>query len=463
MPLIGQNGRVLENESVSGWNLTGNSGTNPFSNFIGTTDDVNLVLRRNSVSVLEFRPNNVIVAGSGTHSTPFSGHSNFFGNNAGWSATSATNSNFFGNGAGVGATNANNSNFFGASAGSGAENAPNSNFLGANAGSGATSAEFSNFLGANAGYQATNVIRSNFLGANAGYQATEAIYSNFLGYSSGYQATNASNSNFFGGLAGWNATNADSSNFFGNNAGYEATDAEFSNFIGSNAGYQAANASYSNFIGFGAGGSFTGNSVGSNNIIIGTKISLPNGTVNSINIGGVLFGTGTHSDTAGSPSILPSTSGKIGIGVVNPDSTLHIVGDFKYQHPTAGAEKVLTSDANGGATWQTPTHIEALSTKIADYAVVASDFVVTGNTTLIEMNMAGANNVTLNDATLSSVPVGAKIDIVQYGAGQTTIAVSGAAVLRSAGGANKIAAQYGFATVVKRSATEFYLTGDIVA
>jgi hypothetical protein len=57
--------------------------------------------------------------------------------------------------------------------------------------------------------------------------------------------------------------------------------------------------------------------------------------------------------------------------------------------------------------------------------------------------------------------VGGKINIIQYGAGQTRVITTGAAVLLSSGGADKITNQYGAATIIKRSSTEFYLFGEI--
>jgi hypothetical protein len=164
------------------------------------------------------------------------------------------------------------------------------------------------------------------LGASAGDNAEDASYSNFFGWNSGQNATDAEHSNFFGVNSGQNATDASYSNFFGSNAGSGATSATNSNFIGQKAGWNAGVASYSNIFGFHAGYTYTGNDIGSNNIIIGTNISLPNATANAINIGGVLFGTGTYIDTDAShnPSITAQTAGKIGIARIPTTYTLEV-------------------------------------------------------------------------------------------------------------------------------------------
>jgi hypothetical protein len=170
------------------------------------------------------------------------------------------------------------------------------------------------------------------MGYFAGYLSTGAFRSNFIGYEAGREATSAVVSNFMGQSAGLGATNAYNSNFIGFQAGNYATNASYSNFLGQNAGNYATGASYSNIFGFNAGNALSqANTIGSNNIIIGTNLSLSARTANAINIGGILFGTGTYSVTTGSPIISATTGGRIGIGVVNPLATLHVSGDALIQ------------------------------------------------------------------------------------------------------------------------------------
>jgi hypothetical protein len=47
------------------------------------------------------------------------------------------------------------------------------------------------------------------------------------------------------------------------------------------------------------------------------------------------------------------SSGNVGIGTTTPDADLHVDGSIKIVDGSQGANKVLTSDANGAATWQT--------------------------------------------------------------------------------------------------------------
>ena len=100
-------------------------------------------------------------------------------------------------------------------------------------------------------------------------------------------------------------------------------------FIGYQSGFNNTSGYYNIFIGYQAGFAFSGNNIGSNNIIIGTNISLPDATANAINLGGVIFATDTYSNTSGDPSIVPA-NGKVGINIVAPAYTLDVSGSINF-------------------------------------------------------------------------------------------------------------------------------------
>lgn len=219
--------------------------------------------------------------------------------------------------------------FLGYQAGYNAANAYHTNYLGYQAGYQATNAYNSNFIGIYAGQNSTNANESNFIGDSAGNYAINASRSNFIGNAAGTYATNASQSNFIGWQAGDAAANAAGSTFIGQSAGYLAVSASSSTFIGNFAGYYAASASYSTIIGWNAGMTQTYASVGSNNIIIGTAISLPAGYSNGINIGGLIFGSGSNGPAgfSGTPST-SAANGFVGINQPNPAYSLDVSGSI---------------------------------------------------------------------------------------------------------------------------------------
>ena len=179
------------------------------------------------------------------------------------------------------------------------------------------------------------------LGQYAAYQAYSANNSNFLGSQAGISATNAIYSNFLGASAGAYATTAQYSNFLGLNAGYSAISANNSNFLGNSAGYGASTASYSNLFGFNVGSnSLIG--IGSNNIIIGTNITVSSSFANGINIGGLIFGSGSYSNTVGN-AFSGSVNGKIGINQPNPQYNLDISGSGNFSNGQTVSGSVFIS------------------------------------------------------------------------------------------------------------------------
>jgi hypothetical protein len=105
---------------------------------------------------------------------------------------------------------------------------------------------------------------------------------------------------------------------------------------------------------------------------------------------------------------------------------------------------------------RTLTFNRTYNRQTGNYTLVDSD-----RSRIVEMNVASANTVTIPQRTSVDFPTGAFIDIIQYGAGQTTI--SGAVTIRSANGWLKINSQYGAATLTKIGGDEWYLVGNLNA
>ena len=301
------------------------------------------------------------VSGSTTNSI-------FFGQNAGNDATSAQYSNFFGRNAGFSSSLAYESNFFGNNAGSGSAGARNSNFFGTSAGSNAINAWSSNFFGSTAGFSASRAFNSNFFGAGTGYEATNAAESNFIGVSAGSNATSASFSNFFGTLAGSRASSASNSNFLGQSAGNRAASASYCTLIGTSVGYNTA---------FQDGGF----GISSNNIIIGTNITLPDTTKDSINLGAIIFATGSYSNFLTDPFSGSVTTGRVGINKVSPIYTLDVSGSGNYSNGLTVTGSLIAPNITGSlfgtASWarNAVTSSYIVNAISASYAFTASSAV----------------------------------------------------------------------------------------
>ena len=80
---------------------------------------------------------------------------------------------------------------------------------------------------------------------------------------------------------------------------------------------------------------------------------------------------------------------------------------------------------------------------------------------LIELNVGSANTLTVPLNSSIAFPIGSKIDVAQYGSGQTTITAAGGVTIRSFGGALKIAGQYSACTLVKIDTNEWYCFGNL--
>jgi hypothetical protein len=380
----GNNATNAASSIFIGNNAGQNASLAAYSNFLGAGAGLNATNAFYS---------NFLGANAGNSASGAS-YSNFFGFRAGYGATGAGNSNFLGANTGEGASNALNSNFLGQAAGYYAVNAANSNFLGNGAGQSAIGAAGSNFLGSSAGREATNAANSNFLGTFAGRNATDAANSNFIGQSAGYSASNALNSNFLGSSAGYNAANAEFSNFLGSSTGLNAINASYSNFLGTDAGRDAAITNYSIFIGHRAGINYSdktlpslGDGVGPNNIIIGNNITLEQNRIDSINIGAIIFATGSYAQINDESYAFSGSAenGKVGINVVDPQYALDVSGSINF------TGNITQNGTPYGRPYKVYTALLTQSggDNVQDKAV--GDFITLGITYYINTNSENAN------------------------------------------------------------------------
>lgn len=81
------------------------------------------------------------------------------------------------------------------------------------------------------------------------------------------------------------------------------------------------------------------------------------------------------------------------------------------------------------------------------------------------VTLSNASAITLTVPTNASVafPVNTRIDLLQYGAGQVTVAAAGGVTIASKASALKLSAQYAGATLWKKATDTWVLVGDISA
>jgi hypothetical protein len=228
------------------------------------------------------------------------------------------------------------------------------------------------FLGEGAGFRSDFADYSVFLGSYAGANARSASISVFIGSTAGLDATNVASSVFIGQGTGDSAARASYSNFIGEAAGQRAISASYSNFIGYNSGYRARFASHSILIGNWAGSTTsTIDSIGPNNIVIGNDISFVDNRKDSINIGAIIFATGSYNGgLIGSNPFKGTSNGRVGINQTNPTASLDVSGSGRFTNGLTVTGSLvapsITGSLFGTSSW-------------AQNAITASNFNGTGS------------------------------------------------------------------------------------
>lgn len=140
--------------------------------------------------------------------------------------------------------------------------------------------------------------------------------------------------------------------------------------------------------------------------------------------------------------------------------------------PGTDGEFLMTGGAGADPSWGDVDDLTALIGYVPEPAgEIAGESVQTGSYTLVlgdkglrvRMNVGSGNNLTVPPNADVAFPVGSRIEIVQWGAGQTTVVAGSGVTIRSSGGKLKLTGQYSAAVLDKIATNEWLLCGDLSA
>ncbi len=201
-----------------------------------------------------------------------------------------------------------------------------------------------------------------------------------------------------------------------------------------------------------------------------------------------------------------TTAGNVGIGTTSPVFTLDVSGNIRSNNTiftssnttessfqtnsltlgysstngygwitsAAASRNILALQGGGGTVTIGATTDNSTTAKlqvtggisyqnIFNRQTASYTLVLTDQSKIIEMNVATANNLTVPLNSSVAFPIGTEIQVLQYGAGQTTIVATGGVTLRSNTSWLKIGAQYTGVTLVKVGTDEWYVIGNVAA
>lgn len=213
----------IGNNNTNGWTISGNTGTDPTTNFIGTTDNVDLVFRRanvlsgkigNSNTFFGRLSGSVSTANNNTYIGTEAGRDNingqqnvYIGRRAGTFGVTGSDNILIGNGAGI-FNEASQNCFIGSFAGNATSTGANNTFMGHSAGSANGLGSQNAFFGASSGSINTIGIGNTLLGTSSNVSANNLNNASAIGFRS---FVGANNSMILGSINGINSATASTS------------------------------------------------------------------------------------------------------------------------------------------------------------------------------------------------------------------------------------------------------------
>lgn len=293
----------------------------------------------------------------------------------------------------------------------------------------------------------------SFYSAQGTLGAGSAITAQYGYYADSTLIGGVSNYGFYGNLASssgrWNLyMNGTANNYLNGNLGIgiDIPNAKLEVYVNANSfqGSQITNIS-------------TGN-------IAGSVTNYYNGTVNQ-KFGAIGSGFTTYGVLAANDAFVYSVGGGISLAAEGSNSIKFGTGSStpeRMRITSTGSVLIgTTTDNSSGAKLQVSgsiTYQNTFNRQSASYTLVLTD-----QNDIVEMNVAGANNLTVPPNSSVAFPIGTEIQVLQYGAGQTTIVAGAGVTLVSKSSHLKIANRWTGVTLVKVATNEWYVIGNLAA
>lgn len=207
----------------------------------------------------------------------------------------------------------------------------------------------------------------------------------------------------------------------------------------------------------------------SNDAPASTGSTSSSGTGTSVSRSDHTHATGAHKSThaiGGTDALSPSDIGAVAVSLLTGtkgDLITNSAASTPVRLAVGSNGRTLVADSTqaAGMRWGTLTSTAVptvdIFAKTASYTLVLTD---AGG--LIEMGSASAQTLTVPTEASVAFPVGTKIDVLQTGAGQVTIAGASGVTVNATPGL-KISAQWGAVSLVKRAANTWVAVGNLSA
>lgn len=311
--------------SVGSWLETGNTGTNPTTNFIGTTDGQDLSFRTNNQEKMRLTQ-------QGQLEFLNTGSSVFIGEGVGGYDDLTDNRN----------------TFIGAFSGFSNTNGDNNSFFGFNSGGSNTTGNFNSFFGNNSGEYNISGAGNSFFGNFSGQNNNIGNSNSFFGTSSGRLNNFGSSNNFFGANSGRNNTNGNLNSFYGSDSGIGNVLGSSNTALGVAALQLNVNGSNNVAIGVEAGRGSGGNSK-SNGVFIGFQAGMFEDNNNRLYI---------ESSSSANPLIY----GEFDNDILRINGTFEVnnpaVTGYAFPNTDGTVNQVLQTDGNGAVSFVETTSLD---------------------------------------------------------------------------------------------------------